>query len=211
MNDHTPDTVGVDISKAHLDVHRRASGDSARFTNDAAGFEALASWLGDTAAWVVYESTGPWHRAFEEALAGRLRLACVNAMRARRFAQAMGQEAKTDAADARVLAIQFKVFDVNRPDAWDRMKGFAGGVAGALVGRIRRELPDGGMFAQPMGGAADDLESFLLMKLSGGGDKLLFRGSKPISDPSGTLCVAGTGSTGHYCVRVKTVRVPEGT
>ena len=26
MNDHTPDTVGVDISKAHLDVHRRASG-----------------------------------------------------------------------------------------------------------------------------------------------------------------------------------------
>ena len=38
MNDHTPDTVGVDISKAHLDVHRRASGDSARFANDAAGF-----------------------------------------------------------------------------------------------------------------------------------------------------------------------------
>ena len=104
----------------------------------------------------------------------------------------------------RLLAIQFKVFDVNRPDAWDRMKGFAGGVADALVGRIRRELPDGGMFAQPMGGAADDLESFLLMKLSAGGDKLLFRGSKPISDPSGTLCVSGTGSAGRYCVRVKT-------
>ena len=53
-----------------LDVHRRASGDSAQFANDTAGFEALASWLGDTEAWVVYESTGPWHRAFEEALAG---------------------------------------------------------------------------------------------------------------------------------------------
>ena len=114
MNDHTPDTVGVDISKAHLDVHRRASGDSARFTNDAAGFEALASWLGDTAAWVVYESTGPWHRAFEEALAGRLRLACVNAMRARRFAQAMGQEAKTDAADARVLATMGAAVELRR-------------------------------------------------------------------------------------------------
>ena len=114
MNDHSPDTVGVDISKAHLDVHRRASGDSARFTNDAAGFEALASWLGDTAAWVVYESTGPWHRAFEEALAGRLRLACVNAMRARRFAQAMGQEAKTDAADARVLATMGAAVELRR-------------------------------------------------------------------------------------------------
>ena len=114
MNDHAPDAVGVDISKAHLDVHRRASGDSARFTNDAAGFEALASWLGDTAAWVVYESTGPWHRAFEEALAGRLRLACVNAMRARRFAQAMGQEAKTDAADARVLATMGAAVELRR-------------------------------------------------------------------------------------------------
>ena len=114
MNDHTPDTVGVDISKAHLDVHRRASGDSARFANDAAGFEALASWLGDTAAWVVYESTGPWHRAFEEALAGRLRLACVNAMRARRFAQAMGQEAKTDAVDARVLATMGAAVELRR-------------------------------------------------------------------------------------------------
>ena len=114
MNDHTPDTVGVDISKAHLDVHRRASGDSARFANDAAGFEALASWLGDTEAWVVYESTGPWHRAFEEALAGRLRLACVNAMRARRFAQAMGQEAKTDAVDARVLATMGAAVELRR-------------------------------------------------------------------------------------------------
>ena len=81
MNDHTPDTVGVDISKAHLDVHRRSTGESARFANAAAGFEELAAWVGDSAALVVYESTGPWHRQMEENLAGRLLLARVNALR----------------------------------------------------------------------------------------------------------------------------------
>ena len=104
MGNDTRDAVGVDISKAHLDVHRLNTGEAARFGNDAAGFEALAAWIGSSADEVVYESTGPWHRAFEEALVERLPLTRVNALRARRFAQAMGQEAKTDKADAQVLA-----------------------------------------------------------------------------------------------------------
>ncbi len=112
MNDHTPDTVGVDISKAHLDLHRRSTGESARFANDASVFEELAAWVGDGCAAVVYESTGPWHREFEERLAGRLPLARVNALRARRFAQAMGEEAKTDAVDARMLAAMGAAVDV---------------------------------------------------------------------------------------------------
>ena len=90
MTSHTPNTVGVDISKAHLDVHQLPSGRTAQFTNDAAGFEALAAWIGPEADCLVYESTGPWHRAFEEALAETLPLSCVNAKRARRFAQALG-------------------------------------------------------------------------------------------------------------------------
>ena len=114
MNDHTPDTVGVDISKAHLDVHRRSTGESARFANAAAGFEELAAWVGDSAALVVYESTGPWHRQMEENLAGRLLLARVNALRARRFAQAMGEEAKTDAVDARTRAAMGAAVEVRR-------------------------------------------------------------------------------------------------
>ena len=105
MNDTTRDTVGVDISKAHLDAYRLSTGGSARFANHAAGFKKLASWIGDVSTWVVYESTGPWHREFEETLAATLPLARMNAMRARRFAQAMGQEAKTDAMDAKVLAM----------------------------------------------------------------------------------------------------------
>ena len=103
MSDHTSNTVGVDISKAHLDAHALPSGRAARFSNDAAGFKKLAAWAGP-AECVVYESTGPWHRALEEALAGELPLSRVNALRARRFAQALGQEAKTDAVDAWVLA-----------------------------------------------------------------------------------------------------------
>ena len=66
---------------------------------------------------MVYESTGPWHRGLEEALAARLPLARVNAMRARRFAQAMGQEAKTDAVDARVLARMGAAFELRLVEA----------------------------------------------------------------------------------------------
>ena len=97
--------VGIDISKTHLDTHMAPAGKAARFTNDSAGFDALIAWIDQPVRSVVYEPTGPWHRAFEEALlkAG-LPLARANPLQARRFAQAMGQRAKTDAVDARVLA-----------------------------------------------------------------------------------------------------------
>ena len=104
MNDHTPNTVGVDISKAHLDAHELPTGRAVRFDNDTAGIAGLSRWISPDVDCVVYESTGSCHREFEEALAGALPLARVNAARARRFAQALGQEAKTDAADAKVLA-----------------------------------------------------------------------------------------------------------
>ena len=98
-------TVGIDISKTHLDAYTAPAGKAARFTNDSAGFDALIAWIDQPVRSVVYEPTGPWHRAFEEALlqAG-LPLARANPLQARRFAQAMGQRAKTDAVDARVLA-----------------------------------------------------------------------------------------------------------
>ena len=37
-------TVGVDISKAHLDAHRLRAGEAARLGNDAAGFKELLRW-----------------------------------------------------------------------------------------------------------------------------------------------------------------------
>ena len=114
MTDNTPTTVGIDISKAHLDVHELPSGRSAQFANNADGFKDLAAWIAPGTRCIAYESTGRWHRALQEALAGTLPLACVNPMRVRRFAQALGQEAKTDAVDARVLAMMAAAIKLRR-------------------------------------------------------------------------------------------------
>jgi transposase len=54
---------------------------------------------------VVYEATGTYHPALERGFAGALPLVKVNPLQARRFAQARGTRVKTDAADARILAI----------------------------------------------------------------------------------------------------------
>ena len=98
-------TVGIDISKAHLEAHRRVDGQSARFANDQGGFQALIDWIGTPVECVAYEATGPYHRDFEEALSqAKLPLARVNPWQARRFAEATGSRAKTDTVDARMLA-----------------------------------------------------------------------------------------------------------
>ena len=102
MTDHT---VGVDISKRHLDAFQLPEEKAAQFTNDAAGFRKLIAWIGKSIKCVAYEPTGPYHRDFEQALLkAKLPLAKVNPWQARRFAQATGQRAKTDAVDARMLA-----------------------------------------------------------------------------------------------------------
>ena len=116
MKEDAPNTVGVDISKAHLDAHRLRDGEAAQFDNDASGFEELAHWIG-SADCVVYEATGRHHREFEEALvAAGMPLARANPLRARRFAQSMGRNAKTDAVDAAVLARMGAALDL-RPTA----------------------------------------------------------------------------------------------
>lgn len=97
-----------------MDVHELPSGRTARIANTAAGFKDLAAWISPETGCVAYESTGRWHRAMEEALAATQPLACVNPARARRFAQALGQEAKTDAVDARVLAMMAAAIKLRR-------------------------------------------------------------------------------------------------
>lgn len=107
------DSIGIDISKDHLDVHRRGTGGSARFTNDPAGFRELKRWIGETQPHLlVYEATGPYHARFEQALSGKLPLTKVNPLQARRFAQACGTRAKTDAVDARLLAQMGSALDL---------------------------------------------------------------------------------------------------
>lgn len=118
MTHDTRNSVGVDISKAHLDAYMSPSGKAARFSNDAAGFKALIAWIGLPVRTVIYEPTGQFHRAFEEALLkAELPLVRVNPWQARRFAEAIGQRAKTDAVDARVLAQMGAAVDLRPTEA----------------------------------------------------------------------------------------------
>lgn len=99
------DSVGIDISKDFLDIHRLRDGKVACFPNGPSGFRSLSKWLGrDIPTRVIFEATGPYHRRFELAFSGKLPLVKVNPLQARRFAQACGTRVKTDAVDARVLA-----------------------------------------------------------------------------------------------------------
>jgi transposase len=100
------DTIGVDISKDHFDAHRLSDGASRRFGNDKSGHRAFVKWVAQTPLdRVVFEPTGPYHRAFERAL-GVTGIPCakVNPRQARRFAEAVGTLAKTDRLDAAMLA-----------------------------------------------------------------------------------------------------------
>lgn len=113
----TNDTIGVDISKDHLDAHRMRDGASRRFTNDGAGHKAFVGWLGEThrvqGARIVYEPTGPYHRVFERRLAeAGAALVKVNPRQARRFAEATGRLAKTDRLDAAMLARMGALLDL---------------------------------------------------------------------------------------------------
>jgi len=109
----TEHTIGVDISKSHLDVFRQEDGETQRFDNSAAGFRALVKWLGKSrVARIVFEPTGPYHKAFEAAFGDRYPLVKVNPLQARRFAEAYGTRAKTDAVDARMLARMGAAFDL---------------------------------------------------------------------------------------------------
>lgn len=115
MNKHT---IGIDISKDHLDAHRLADGTERRVSNDAAGFKALIEWIGARVDQVIYESTGIYHGAFEHALhAAGLPSVKANPCQARRFAQAAGLSAKTDAIDARGLALMGQALVLRRTPA----------------------------------------------------------------------------------------------
>lgn len=98
--------VGIDVAKAHLDVARNTHEPVQRFANDPQGHAALLEYLKPMATQrVVLEATGGYERPIVAAmLAAKLPVVVVNPKQARNFAKALGQLAKTDAIDARILA-----------------------------------------------------------------------------------------------------------
>jgi transposase len=101
----TPVFVGIDVSKAQLDVGMRPEG---RFSvvNGEHGLAQLIEQLhAVTPTLVVLEATGGIELPLTSALAlAGLPVVVVNPRQVRDFAKATGQLAKTDAIDAQVLA-----------------------------------------------------------------------------------------------------------
>lgn len=104
--------VGIDVCKGWLDVYLHPSGHSLRVANDAAGLKRLKRELARyDIAGVVLEATGKHHRLAQRHLhAAGIPVAVVNPLRARLFAEAKGALAKTDATDARLLAMMAEAF-----------------------------------------------------------------------------------------------------
>lgn len=98
--------VGVDVSKAYLDLANSTPRPPWRIANSAAAIGQLVLDLqGHPPDLVVLEATGGYEHALVIALqAASLPVALVNPRQIRDFARATGQLAKTDALDARIIA-----------------------------------------------------------------------------------------------------------
>lgn len=99
--------VGVDISKDHLDVALRPNDEGWRESNDEAGITRLVNRLLERKPQLtVVEASGGFELALVGALiAAPVPVVVINPRRVRDFAKAKGLLAKTDALDARVLAL----------------------------------------------------------------------------------------------------------
>lgn len=98
--------VGIDVSKAQLDVAIRPTGEKESVANDKAGIKALVKRLAKIEpTLIVLEATGGYERQVTRALVSAdLPVVVVNPRQVRDFAKATGELAKTDSIDAAVLA-----------------------------------------------------------------------------------------------------------
>lgn len=167
--------VGIDVSKATLDVHALPGKQAWQFENTPAGHAALVEAvrpLGVTL--LVLEATGGLEVAAAAALVGAgVRVAVVNPRQARDFAKAVGRTAKTDAIDAAVLA---RFAQAVRPDARPLPDPAARDFADLLARRrrlVEMLAAERNRLAGPVGGAvAKDIRAHLawLRKRLGGGE-----------------------------------------
>jgi transposase len=96
--------VGIDVSKLYLDIFDESLGVPERIANATQAITQIAArWRCNVL--VVFEATGVYDLELREALTqAGIRFARINPARARDFARASGQLAKTDPIDARMLA-----------------------------------------------------------------------------------------------------------
>jgi len=131
--------VGIDVSKAMLEVAIRPSGERWSKTNEEAGVRELVKTLEKIApTLIVVEATGGMQSlVVAELAAAGMPVAVVNPRQARDFAKATGRLAKTDAIDADMLAAFGQAI---RPDVWE-LKDEQTQLLTALMSR-RRQIVD---------------------------------------------------------------------
>lgn len=101
--------VGVDVSKATLDVfvEVRGEGKHHKFVNCNAGFRDMAIWLRRLKVSDIHfcmEATGPyWENFASHSFEGGLKVSVVNPSCIKRFAQSELKRTKTDKVDAGVI------------------------------------------------------------------------------------------------------------
>ncbi len=99
--------VGIDVSKATLDVAVRPNGEAWTSANAPDGIDALVARIAALSpTLVVLEATGRYEAPCAAALASAgVPVAVVNPRQVRDFAKSTGRLAKTDALDAAILAL----------------------------------------------------------------------------------------------------------
>ncbi len=128
--------------------------------------------------------------------------------------------ARIDAWDRLVLvtkansihSVQFKIFDVDRRDFWDKVKEFVAPIIQSLFGFVAKSTT--GAIPKPIafltgafGTAIEDVESYTLKKLANGEDRLLCKGTfDSLPTAAGTHTIPAktfVGSEGNYAIRLK--------
>ena len=100
--------LGIDVSKAHLDVFILPTKKYMQFSNDGCGIEKLLKKVEQLFpdALIVMESTGGYEAPLSQALSqAHLNVCVVNPRQIRDFAKAAGTLAKTDKVDAQIIAL----------------------------------------------------------------------------------------------------------
>jgi transposase len=101
-------TVGIDTSKGRLDVHVHPVDERFAVNNDEAGVEALGERLSKLVGLVGIgiEASGRYERLAVAQLAAQgLPVVVLNPAQVRSYARAIGQRAKTDPIDAKLIAL----------------------------------------------------------------------------------------------------------
>lgn len=98
--------VGIDVCKRWLDVYVQETEEHRKLGNDAEGVLDLLKWMqAIQPELIVFEATGGYERRAAKVMReGGCAVAVVNPTRVKRFAAALGIQAKTDKIDAKVIA-----------------------------------------------------------------------------------------------------------